>query len=183
MSTVHPPTKEVPLSGGPTVRVRPWTMAQRADLRPKVASLLEAISKLEGGFQAGLSLNLVTMFVHVEDEVCDIVRSSIPKDELNDEAWNAMEWADLPNLAQAVWELNVARSDGMLGKIGTALGTMMGKALVQAAQNQAGGAEADLAGHLAGSGESPSQTPQRPTSLRPAPSPSSPGAGEAIPSG
>ena len=177
MSIASPPTREVSLSGGPKVRIRPWTMAQRDDLRPKVVALLEQVSELQGGFTSALSLNLVMLFIKVEDEVCDIVRHSIPLDELSETQWGVMEWADLPNLAQAVWELNVARSDGLMGKVAAGLGSMLGNALVQAAQTQAGVETDPETGEL-----SLSSIPKSETTLRPVPSPSSPDAGAATPS-
>ncbi len=138
MGIAHPRIVEVPLGSGQKVRVKKWTMAQRDELKPKVIELLDAVSSLPGGYQAAAGSDLVTLFVLVEDQVVDIVRASIPLEELSAEAWAEMDWGDAPNLAQAIWDLNVTGAGGLMGKVGAAIGTMIANALVAAGADKAG---------------------------------------------
>ena len=94
---------------------------------------------------------------------------------MSGEEWNEMPWEDLPVLAQAIWELNVARSDGggVLAKLAAALGRIFGSAREAAAREA-----------RAGNGKSPSPIPmdQSKTSSRHEASASLPADGVPTPS-
>lgn len=108
-SIVHPAVRRVPVVGGrATVEVRPWTMAQRAELKPRIAALLAKV--LELGGETPKKVDLAELFTLAETEVAEVVRASITMpDELT---WDELSWEDLPVLAQAVWETSIARPDG-----------------------------------------------------------------------
>ena len=160
MSVAHPPIREVELTNGGTVKLRPWSMAQRAELRPQISSMLDELAVLESGPGTLSGASMAKLFVKFEDKITQIVRDSIPIGELSEELWDAMAWEDIPTLAQAIWETNVARADGggILGKLGAGLGGMLVNLL------QAGVAETE-----AGNGKSASPIPTDPskTSSRP----------------
>ena len=147
MTIAHPPSRVVELSNGGKVTLRTWTMAQRAELRPRISELLMSLAKLEGGLEGIAAGDLADLFVNAEDEITSIVRESITLEQLPREDWGKMAWEDIPVLAQAVWELNVARPDGALGKVGAGLGGMMASTI-----------EAVLSGAKAGKGKNQSQT-------------------------
>ena len=170
MPTAHPPQRSIPLSTGKIVKVRTWTMAQRAELRPKIVALLERFSEIELGADiTALGSALVPLFIQAEDEVVEIVRDSIPRDALSDEEWGALAWTeDIPLLAQAIWELHFSSPGGIVGKV-------MGGLASQIAARRA-------ARTPAGPNGSPSQTPPRPTTSKPGASVSSLDGGGPIPS-
>ena len=127
-AVAHPPTREVALANGRKVVVRPWNMATRRRLRPKVADLLDKIAGL-GTLDSFLAKDLVTLFLEAEDEIVDVVRESIPIEDLSEEVWdNEVCWgADATALAMAVWDLNFASpTTGVLGKAGAGLATLLG---------------------------------------------------------
>ena len=93
----------------------------------------------------------------MEDQVVLIVRDSVPLETLSREEWDAMAWEDVPTLAQAIWELNVARPDG-----GGVLGKLLASGLASKAAARLGGAAAGAGGN--GSTSSPSPTAPQPTS-------------------
>lgn len=133
-SLAQPGHTVVRLAGG-TVKgiVRPWTMAQRAELKPRVIGLLDRLGTLDG---KGLELNLATVFSEAEEELIEIARLSV---ELPDGvAFDQLLWEDLPIIVQAVWETSVARADGtgLLGKAAGLLGNALGTALTKAASDQ-----------------------------------------------
>lgn len=179
MAIAHPPVREVELiSLGKTVALRPWTMAQRSELRPKIATLIAALAKMKGGFSA-VNLDLADLFVDMEDDVAKIVRASIPEKQLSAEEWDEMGWEELPVLAQVVWELNVARADGggLLGKLGAGLGQALASAI------ESGVVKEKLRKKQNGSAGSPTQIAPSSKTSKPEGSPSSQGAGAATPSG
>jgi hypothetical protein len=134
MAIAHPPTLSVTLSGGQKVTLRPWTMAQRAELRPRILDLLGQLSKVERGVDDLGGISLVDVFVDAEEAVTEIVRASISLDALSEEAWGEMGWTDdLPLLAQGIWDLNLAGPGGVLGKLGAGLGSAVGNALASGA--------------------------------------------------
>lgn len=172
MSIAHPPHRDVVLCNGQKVRVRTWTMAQRAELRPTISRLLDEFAKLQVGDVGSMGAMLVPLFINAEDQVTEIVRASISKDDLSDEQWDAMAWEDIPTLAQAIWELHFARSDGggLLGKLGAGLG-------------QALAVKAEAGAQARGPNGSQSPTARKPGTLKEVGSASSPGGGAATPSG
>ncbi len=144
MSIAQPPHRDVVLCDGRKVKVRTWTMAQRAELRPKIAELLDEFAKLQGGDVASIGSMLAPLFINAEEQVTEIVRGSIPESELYADEWNAMAWEDIPTLAQAIWELHFARTDGggLLGKLGAGLGGALGgKAVVGGQPNGPNGSQ------------------------------------------
>jgi hypothetical protein len=178
MGVAHPPTKRVELSTGKTLTLRPWTMAQRAELRPRIAVLLEELAKLEGGDQplaagGAIGQRLASLFMVLEEEVCEIVRESIPLeggDGLSAEEWDAISWGDdIPALAMAIWDLNLARSGGVMGKLTAGLGGLVDQAAVRRAAATVGGGNGS---------QSPTATSR--TNSKPGASASSPDGGEPI---
>lgn len=165
MAVAHPPTREVVLSDGTRFTLRPWTMAQRHDLRPKLAALLETMSQLDGGLSGAASLGMGQIFLLVEDEIAELCLASSPPDI--QERWETLYLEDLPVIAQAIWELNVMRSDGggLLGKLAAGLGQIMAHAL------EAHAREAKV-GDVDGASPSPSPTDPNRTESRPSASPS-----------
>lgn len=120
-SLAHPASRLVPVCGGAhEVRVRPWTMAQRAELKPRLSALLSRVQELEGDLT---TLNLATLFNHAEEEIYHIVRASVVLPE--GLTWDELDWEDLPSLAQAVWEISVVRMDGG-GLAGKLVGVLVG---------------------------------------------------------
>ncbi len=178
MGVAHPPTQKVELSTGKTLTLRPWTMAQRAELRPRIAVLLEELAKLEGGeaLTAGgtpIGQRLASLFMVLEDEVTEIVRESIPIADLTADEWDAISWGDdVPALAMAIWELNLARPGGVMGKLAAGLGGLGSQAAVRRAAAGAGD----------GGNGSQSLTATSRTTSKPRASASSPDGGEPIPS-
>lgn len=115
--------------GDHRVLVRPWTLAQREELRPLLADLILRVSKIEKGAE----LRLERLFLEAESELFAIVRASVQLPD--DMEWGALWWEDLPSLAQAVWQTSVVRgeSGGLLGKVGGVLS----EALLAAARGHA----------------------------------------------
>ncbi len=107
----------VELRGGSLrVPVRPWTLAQRDELRPLLAGLLSRVQELtaQGKLE---TLSLHSLFLEAEAELFALVRASVVLPE--GEEWGALWYEDLPILAQAVWETSVVRAGGggLLGKL------------------------------------------------------------------
>lgn len=117
---VHPPVMEVPIMGGQhKVRVTPWTMAQRAELAPRVAALFKKILEFDKNPRG---VDLEALFLVAEDEIAEIVRASI---EIPEEVkWAQLWYEDLPGMARAVWKICVNREDGggIAGKMVSVLG-------------------------------------------------------------
>ncbi len=170
MSTANPPQRVVPLSTGKKVKVRTWTMAQRAELRPRIAALLERFMGIDLGADiTALGSALIPLFIEAEDEVVAIVRESIPLAELSEKDWDKLGWTDdIPLLAQAIWELHFSAPEGIVGKV-------MGGLASQIAARRA-------ARPPAGPNGSQSPTPKKPTTSKPGGSLSSLDGGEATPS-
>jgi len=118
-NVVHPSARSIPVAGGAwQVLVAPWTMAQRAAVRPKLLALFARLG-LDG--KKVLEINLSDLFLHVEQELVEIVQASVRlPDGLT---WDQLLWEDIPVLVQAIWEVCVVRGDqGIAGKIASALG-------------------------------------------------------------
>lgn len=130
MGTVHPLAREVEVGGGAhRVTVRPWTMAQRAELRPRLADLLGKLLELEADPRG---VDLRELFLFAEDELAAIVQRTVQlPDGLR---WDDLLWEDLPNMAQAVWEICVVRPDG--GGVGGKIGGALAGALSSVARRQ-----------------------------------------------
>lgn len=114
-SVAHPPSTRVEvLCGSQQVTIRPWTMAQRAELRPRVADVLDRIMQTQANPQA---MNLAHLFVVAENEIAEIVRATVEMPE--GLTWDQLLWEDLPTLAQAIWETSIVREDGggLAGKV------------------------------------------------------------------
>jgi hypothetical protein len=132
-SIVHAIGVEVPVLGGAhKVRVRPWRMAQRAELRPKVAALLDRIETERLTQGTATFAKLLTV---AEAEIAEVVRASV---ELPPGvAWDDLLWPeDLITLGQAVWETSVVRKDGT-GAAGKVIGVLRGIAGASGAPKQA----------------------------------------------
>jgi hypothetical protein len=127
----HPPVIEVPLGGaleGTVITIRPWTMGLRAQLRPKVAAVLRELAALRSA-GAQLEDQLITLFLEAEEVATQVVRATIPTDDLSADQWDRMLWEDMPALAQAIWDLNIQREDG--GGVGGKIIAVMGPAMAR----------------------------------------------------
>lgn len=119
----HPRTVEVPvLDGTRHVTVRKWKMRDRANLRPRLATLFAKVSGMEG---LAINLGLAEVFMHAEEECAEIAKVTTVMPE--DLEWDDLDWEDLAAIVQAVWLLNVVGPDGegMVGKVGSLLGPML----------------------------------------------------------
>lgn len=96
-------------------------MAQRASVRPKLLALFARLG-LDG--KKVVEINLSDLFLHVEQELVEIVQASVRlPDGLT---WDQLLWEDMPVLVQAIWEVCVVRGDqGIAGKIAGALGNSL----------------------------------------------------------
>lgn len=107
------------------VTVRPWTMAQRRELKPQLAQLAVRL----GGFQSAMTEDsadtLAALFNHAEEELAEITRVSVQLPE--GLTWDELLWEDLPNLVQAVWEVCIAPADGggLAGKLVAVAGRLL----------------------------------------------------------
>lgn len=119
----HPRNVEVAVLGGERhVTVRKWKMRDRAELRPRLATLFAKIATLEG---LALNLGLAEIFMHAEDECAEIAKvSTVMPEGL---PWDELDWEDLAAIVQVVWTLNVMGPDGggMAGKVGSLLGPLL----------------------------------------------------------
>lgn len=150
-SVAQPGHIVVPLCGGTREgKVHPWTMAQRADLRPRLLALLDRVGALDG---SDGQLNLGVLFMQAEDELASIARASIVLPE--DLTWDELQWADLPNIIQAVWEANFANEEGLMGK----LLAMLANALQAVAAKQAKAPPSPAAPPDSAGASPPSQPP------------------------
>lgn len=119
----HPRNVEVAVMGDERhVTVRKWKMRDRAELRPRIASLFEKIANMEG---ASLNAGLAEVFLHAEDECAEIAQCSTTLPE--DLEWDDLDWEDLASIVQTVWTLNIASADGggMMGKVVSLLGPLL----------------------------------------------------------
>jgi hypothetical protein len=178
MSVAHPPTLTIDLSDGSKVTLKPWTMAQRAQIRPALSQLLGHLSLLEGGLAAIGQQGLIELFLTAEEQVVDLCRATVAN-QINDEQWDELAWEDLPVIAQAIWELNVVRPDGggLLGKMAAGLGRVTAGAMAAGARQQkpSNGADSNPP-NLTSIPMEPSKTTSKPTD-----SPSSVDGGMATP--
>lgn len=163
----HPGYSEVPVGpeGKITARINKWTMAQRAELKPQLARLIERIMSVK----ASPDLDLAVLFDSAEDEIAQICRlcTILPEGKSFDD----LLWEDLPVLAQAIWETNIITEDG--GGVAGKLTSLLAPLLAQVFKS---GQMRALALAMA---ESQSKTASK---QRQPDSPSSPGGGEPTPS-
>jgi len=161
----HPQAKVIELSDGAVkARVPKWTMAVRADVKPRLVGLLEQVGKrsADGAVVSGIA----DLFAFAEDELVEICRMCV---KLPDGVgFDDLLWEDLPIMVQAIWEHNIVTdSGGGLG--GKALSLFM-PLLIQGAE-QLKVEQANQ--HKTASQQSPSQS-LKPTQLNSPASPSSP---------
>jgi hypothetical protein len=119
----HPQNVEVQvLSDTRHVTVRKWKMRDRAELRPRIASLFEKLASMES---VSLDVGLAQIFLHAEEECEHIARVSTAMPA--DLEWDDLDWEDLASIAQSVWLVNIVGPDGggMLGKVGSLLGPLL----------------------------------------------------------
>ena len=129
-TVAHPGHIIVPLCGGEQSGiVRPWSMAQRRDLRPRILALLDKVGSLESTGTTNASL--ASLFLEGEDELASIARASLTLPD--DLAWDDLAWADLPTIIQAVWDANFAAENGLMGKLTSLLASAFQKTWAQQA--------------------------------------------------
>ena len=117
--TAHRDAYRVPIIGGEkTVKVRPWTMKQRAELKPLLASVAERLTSEDLGMT---SMTIAKAMLVAEEELFEIAKISA---ELPDDTtWDELYWEDLPNIVQAVWETSIVTIAGG-GLAGKAIGLL-----------------------------------------------------------
>ena len=109
-TSAHPGFTEVPLCGGSvTGKVRPWTMRQRAEIKPKLGAIFEKLESATGGGNPD-SLNIPQLILQFEDELVPICQISLELPEDTD--WDDLHWEDLAVITQAVWETNIVTEAG-----------------------------------------------------------------------
>lgn len=157
-NAVHPgPRTRYVCEGTVVASCRPWTMAQRAELRPRVAELTAKAFSLRGGALG--DLNLSDLFLEAEEELTVVVQQSVKLCRRDDPSvpvpFGELLWEDLPVLAQLVWEVCVLREDGggLAGKLVSLV------APVAASLNQAM-AEQDVAAEEPVSNGNPLKSPK-----------------------
>lgn len=119
----HPGSVDVSvLDGERQVKIRKWKMRDRANLRPRLATLFEKIVTAQG---QTVDLSLAGLFMHAEDECAAIAEASI--DLPSGLAFDDLYWEDLATIVQAIWTLNVVNPSGggLVGKAGSLLGPML----------------------------------------------------------
>lgn len=171
-SPTHPVERSVKVCGGKrTVKVRPWTMAVRHSLRPRLSVLIGRVTEVMRDQPRTVSWQ--TLFEEAEEEVYQVVRETLGfEDAQMDELW----YEDLPILAQAVFEVCVMRDDGggVLGKLAP-LATNMLQQVVVGSGLKSAIAERKLR-------QEQTSAPNTPSSSKGKDSPSSPAAGAPVPS-
>lgn len=102
--------------------VRPWTMKQRAELKPLLAAVF---SRLQSPEASDSQLSIASIMLHAEDELVAIARATVELPP--DVSWDDLLWEDLPAIIQAIWETSVVTplGGGIAGKtIGLLAGFM-----------------------------------------------------------
>jgi len=125
-TVAHPGFTKVKLRGGEYEgKVRPWTMAQRAEIKPALGAILERVESMRNGREVDVSLP--TLFLKAENEIAELCRISV---ELPvGVSWDDLFWEDLANIAQAVWETNIVTGNGggLAGKLLGLLSPFLGQ--------------------------------------------------------
>lgn len=134
--SAHRPGRRVPVMGGAAnVIVRPWTMKQRAELKPLLAAVVSRIAPSDA---TSPSFSLPSLMLAAEDELCEIARATAEMP--TGVSWDDLHWEDLPTIIQAIWETSIVTiaGGGLAGKVMSLLaGAMRTVAVsqqVQAAQ-------------------------------------------------
>ena len=107
----HPRAVSVPIMGGDRhLYVRPWTMAQRSELRPLVIDLVTRFFEWQS---KPTDVGLADILSNFEDQCAAIAEASV-RSQLHEMnlVWDDLEWEDLPAIVQAVWQTSVVRPDG-----------------------------------------------------------------------
>lgn len=130
----HRTAREIDICGGTKkAKVRPWTMADRAEMKPMVAAVL---ARVQGEGASG-NLSLASIMVDAEEELVDIARATVelPKGV----KWDDLLWEDLPSIVQAIWETSIVTNDGggVAGKALALIGGMTRSLAVRAVLNEA----------------------------------------------
>lgn len=163
MGDLYPGAKVVPVRGGKhALRITPWTMAQRRELRPTLEQMIREAP------DSAVGTELLRWFMaEGQDHLETIVKGSITDWTCHGDGcaaheltWDELLVEDLFILSQAVWETTFLREDGG-GIVGKAVGAVAG--LMQLAKGRV--------------------APSTGTAPKPPGSPSSPDAGAAPPNG
>lgn len=135
VSVAHRRARLIQCAGGDfTVTVRPWTMAKRADWRPRVVALVQrvmAFTKPEGAE----SRSFVEWLLECEAEAALVAEASISSYS-DGKSFGDLELADVWTVCQAIFELNFPQ-DGPVGKVTGLLRTIAEKALRDALRSPA----------------------------------------------
>lgn len=110
----HPRSRDIACRGGEfTITVRPWTMGQRAEWRPRVEELL---SRLSGLAAVSDGKEIVALLLECEDLAARIAEVSVARYP-EGKGFGDLELADCWAVCQAVWELNFQLENGPVGKL------------------------------------------------------------------
>jgi len=171
----HPQAKAISLCDGTvTARIPKWTMAKRADVKPRIVGLLEQVGNKAG--DGTVVTGIADLFAVGEEELVQICKVCV---ELPDGvSFDDLLWEDLPIMVQAIWETNVQTDEGG-GIGGKALSLFMPLMLKGAQELQA--EQARKANQHQTSSQRADSPPLRPSVLNSPASPSSPDAGEPAP--
>lgn len=106
-TAAHPGFTKVKLKGGEIEgKIRPWTMAKRAELKPALGAIIARVEDLRG--DEGFSFPKLLM--EAEEELIQIAQVSVELPE--GVTFDELLWEDLPNLVQAIWETNIITEAG-----------------------------------------------------------------------
>lgn len=121
--TAHRNARRVAILGGEkTAIIRPWTMKQRAELKPLLAAVFQRIQN------SGMELAQITvagLILEAEEELVDLARATVELPE--NVSFDDLHWEDLPSLIQAIWETSIVTNSGggVAGKTIGLLGNVM----------------------------------------------------------
>lgn len=175
-ANAHPKTKIVELCDGDVkARIPKWTMAMRAEIKPRLVGLLQQVGvKAEDGT---VVTGIAGLFQFAEDELVEICRACVKLPEGT--GFDDLLWEDLPIMVQAIWEHNIVTDDGkgLAGKALSLLAPLMAKGAQQLAVEQALKANQ----HPKTSQQTDPSQSLKPSQLNSPASPSSPEGGEVTP--
>lgn len=126
----HPEPVTVKLMGGQvSAEIPKWTMARRAQIKPKIARLFQRAVSTDPENRISSVSDLFTV---AEDELVEICRVCVILPE--GVKFDDLLWEDLPIMVQAIWDHNVITEGGggLAGKLAHLVQPMLAAALRQA---------------------------------------------------
>ena len=106
------------IGGAVEATIRPWTMDDRAELKPLLASVIE---KLSAEVTSMEPISIASAMLVAEEDLHAIAKKTT---ELPDGTeWGQLLWEDLPVLVQAIWDTSIVTVAGG-GLAGKAMGLL-----------------------------------------------------------